>query len=438
MLNVILVMTPQGGIGLDNKLPWNCPEELSLFRRLTMGSVCVVSRKTGETLPKLDGRHVVYVSHNKEDDYTVEKVIENDRGCGDMFIIGGAQIYDTVLRNHKEKINTLFLSVMDCEYHYDTKIDLALFKGWCIKTEQIYDKFTHYTLSYSQNVETKYLALLNETLMNGVEKQGRNGLTKSLFAKSIDFNLLDGFPLLTTKRMFLKGIVEELLFFIRGETDTKLLEDKGVNIWKGNTTRQFLDSIGLTYLKEGLMGPLYGSQFRNYGGIYNKETGRTEGGVDQLQYVIDTIKNDPSSRRIMLTSFNPSQVAVCALYPCHSNILQFSVCGEYIDTYCFNRSSDLFLGLPFNIASTSILVMLIAILTNKKARNITIALGDCHIYDTHYTAVKEQISRLQYSLPVLNINNNPTSLKNIQDMDSSFFVLERYKYHPAIRVAMVA
>ena len=181
----------------------------------------------------------------------------------------------------------------------------------------------------------------------------RNAKTYSIFDNSITFDMKDGFPLLTTKRMFWKGIVEELLFFIRGDTNSKHLEDKGVRIWQGNTTQEFIDNIGLPY-QEGDMGPMYGFMWRHFGADYTGcNTDYTNQGFDQLSKIVEEIKTNPHSRRILMSDFDPSRAHQGVLYPCHSLVLQFYVRdGKFLDVKMYQRSVDSFLGEPFNIAST--------------------------------------------------------------------------------------
>jgi thymidylate synthase len=274
---------------------------------------------------------------------------------------------------------------------------------------------------------------------DGTIREGRNGTVKSTFIQHLCFDLRNGFPLLTTRKMFFRGIVEELLFFIRGETDSKKLEEKNVNIWKGNTNRTFLNTIGMTSRKEGIMGPMYGFQWRHFNAPYNPDTGKAESkGIDQLEKVIDMIKSDPTSRRILMTDFNPAQVEQGVLYPCHSIIMQFYVEDTYIDCFCFNRSSDLFHGLSFNIASTSLLFLLIASVTKLNARYLHLSLGDSHIYSEHLDAVKEQLTRRPFTLPKLTITKELRNVNDIENLTISDFILDNYKFHDTIKVDMVA
>jgi thymidylate synthase len=280
------------------------------------------------------------------------------------------------------------------------------------------------------------LNLLKRVATSGQLTYGRNGIVKSLFSSHLSFNLQNGFPLLTTKKMFFRGIVEELIFFLKGETDSKLLEAKKINIWKGNTNREFLDTHGKTTYEEGDMGPMYGYQWRNFGKEYKKLDSMV-GGVDQLMNVINTIKTDPKSRRILMTDYNPAQADEGVLYPCHSIILQFYVDdqGKFLDMYCFNRSSDLFLGLPFNIASSALLLTIIAYLTNLKPRMLDLSLGDCHIYEEHFKQVEEQLIRIPFQFPLIQVVK---PFEKVEELTFEHFEVVAYKSHESIKAVMVS
>ena len=233
--------------------------------------------------------------------------------------------------------------------------------------------------------------------------------------------------------MFLRGIIEELLFFIRGDTNTKLLSDKKIRIWEGNTSKEFLSKSNLNY-NEGEMGPMYGYQWRYFNKPYNCNT--KEKGIDQLSNLIEEIKSNPNSRRLLMTDFNPSQVNEGVLYPCHSLILQFYVEDKNLSVKMYQRSADLFLGLPFNIASTTLLLYIIAKLTDLNPKNVCITLGDCHIYEEHIEQVKTQLKRIPYELPTMNIPN----FKNLDKVCKSRYEdykLENYNHHTGIKAQMI-
>lgn len=284
--------------------------------------------------------------------------------------------------------------------------------------------------------EKGYLNLLKDLLENGELRDTRNSKTISDFSKKIDFDVSTSFPLLTTKKMFWKGICHELLWFIKGHTDSKILEDKGINIWKGNSSREFLDSLGLTHYKEGDIGPMYGFQWRHFNAPYrgcdaNYGVGD---GIDQLQNCIDLIRNDPSSRRIYMSAWNPCQLKESVLAPCHMSY-QFFVKDNKLSCILYQRSADTFLGLPFNIASVSLLVYILANMTDKLPGKVTVMIGDAHIYEDHIDAVRVQLEREPYQFPKLIIKNKHD---NINDYTFEDFEIVDYHYHPTINAKMIA
>lgn len=461
MIDIIIAMTKNGGIGLNNKLSWKCKEELKLFKEKTMDNILIMGRKTVENLPYLPGREIWCITHDKNLDtssyknnvtiYTDLTKLENDMNKTDrsLFCAGGKTIYELFNSTWKNKINKWHVSIMNDDYKCDTFLSLNIPINTKIITKKKYNDFTHYVFNVIKNPqdmtqEKEYLNILKKVYNNGKIRQGRNGTIKSLFCQNLHFDLTKSFPLLTTKRMFWRGIVEELLFFLRGETNSKKLEDKNINIWKGNTRRKFLDTHGFQNRLEGIMGPMYGFQWRNFNGDYDEKTGRiypdknANHGIDQLKNVINKIKNDPHSRRILMTTYNPAQNNQGVLYPCHSLIIQFYVDGNYLDMYCFNRSSDLFLGLPFNISSTALLLTIIAKTTRKIARHFHLTLGDAHIYQQHYTAVQEQLKRIPIVLPTLSITKELCNTNDIEQLTLHDFDLQNYQCHSSIKAPMIA
>ena len=285
--------------------------------------------------------------------------------------------------------------------------------------------------------EEGYLNLLQEVLYRGEKKETRNGTTYSIFGALLRFDVNEGFnfPLLTTKKIFFKGIVEELLWFLRGSVNSKELEEKGVNIWKGNSSREYLDSIGLNNYEEGYLGPIYGYQWRSF-----------DGKTDQIRYLLDELKIK-NSRRALITAWNPNQLKEQALPPCHLIYNFYKTEDNYLNCMMYMRSSDLFLGLPFNIASTSLLLMIIAKMTNMKPKEICISVCDCHIYKEHIEQVKEQLLLRNeiYESPMVSIIKplenveeltNDEKIKWMEELTYDDFKLDYYICHKAIKAIM--
>lgn len=285
-----------------------------------------------------------------------------------------------------------------------------------------------------QHQEQQYLQLIRQIITKGNYKDNRTGVaTYSTFGAQMRWNLSNSFPLLTTKRVFWKGVVEELLWFIRGDTNEKHLSDKGVNIWKANASKEFLASRGLEY-EEGDLGPVYGFQWRHYGAKYKGMNADYSGaGIDQLLQVINKIKNNPNDRRIVMTSWNPEQVDEMALPPCHM-FCQFYVFDGKLSCQLYQRSADMGLGVPFNIASYALLTYVIAHVCGLQPDEFIHTLGDAHVYENHVTALKEQIGREPYPFPTLRIKRQVT---HIEDFKFDDFEVIDYQCHPTIKMDMV-
>ena len=294
--------------------------------------------------------------------------------------------------------------------------------------------------------ELEYIRLLGNIINNGSERSDRTGIgTYGIFGTQLRFSLKNNVvPMLTTKKMFSKGIIEELLFFLRGETDTTKLEEKGVNIWKGNTTRDFLDKRGLEDLPEGDMGKGYGFQWRNFGGKITSgkyddhkrpPMDRYADGTDQLQQVINTLKINPTDRRIIISAWNPKQLPEMALPPCHC-FCQFYVDNNELSCQFYQRSVDSLLGLPFNILSYAILTRIVAQTVGMKAKELIFVGGDTHVYKNHTGQVMEQLTREPFDFPTMFIDKKLSSVQDIENLQLSDFKFENYQCHPAIKAEM--
>ena len=254
----------------------------------------------------------------------------------------------------------------------------------------------------------EYLNLLQDILDNGVDKQDRTGTgTRSVFGRQMRFDLSQGFPLLTTKKVHLKSIIYELLWFLNGDTNVHYLQEHGVRIWN-----EWAD-------ENGDLGPVYGSQWRNWNGE----------GIDQIKNLIETLKKNPNDRRMIVTAWNPSQVPNMALPPCHM-MFQFYVANNKLSCMLYQRSCDMFLGVPFNIASYALLTMMVAHVCGFELGEFVHTLGDTHIYHNHFEQVKEQLSREPRSLPQMLIKRKVDSIDDFQYED---FELIDYDPWPPIK-----
>ncbi|XP_011870391.1 PREDICTED: thymidylate synthase [Vollenhovia emeryi] len=286
-----------------------------------------------------------------------------------------------------------------------------------------------------EHEEYQYLRLIERVIKTGAKRGNRTGVdTYSIFGTQMRFSLRDGvFPLLTTKRVFWRAVVEELLWFIKGSTNSKELTDKGVHIWDENGSRAFLDSCGFTDREEGDLGPVYGFQWRHFGAEYkDMRTDYTGQGVDQLREVIHKVKYSPEDRRIIMSAWNPIDIPKMALPPCHA-FVQFYVNNGELSAQLYQRSADMGLGVPFNIASYSLLIYMIAHVTGLKPGEFVHTMGDCHVYVNHTSALEEQVKREPREFPKLRIVRE---VKDIDGFTAEDFELIDYKPHPKLVMKM--
>ena len=269
-------------------------------------------------------------------------------------------------------------------------------------------------------MESQYIKLLCKCIQSKT-RVTRNSIVYSTFGERLVHDFKDGFPLLTTKKMFFKGIVEELAWFLRGSTNVRELKDKGVHIWDKNTEGRDNDA-----------GPVYGFQWRHFGATY-QDCKTNYGGIDQIQRVIDLIKKDPTSRRIFMSAWNPSQQDEMCLPPCHVSY-QFYVDEGRLSCQMYQRSADVFLGLPFNIASTALLVQLIAHECNLSPGKLIICLGDVHLYHNHLGVALQQVTRQPVRLPFIQIQRDTDDLREVLLSEIS---LLNYNPHSVLKADMV-
>lgn len=275
---------------------------------------------------------------------------------------------------------------------------------------------------------------LAKIIREGTVKEDRTGVgVYSLFGNMMKFDLGQSFPLLTTKRVYWRGVVEELLWFLRGETDGKILSGKNVGIWDGNGSREFLDGMGFGGRDVGDLGPVYGFQWRHFGAEYKDcYTDYSGQGVDQIQEVIEMIRRDPNSRRLIVCSWNVKDLKLMALPPCHC-LFQFYVADGKLSCLLYQRSCDVGLGVPFNIGSYALLCCLIADMTGLERGEFVHMLGDSHVYKNHVGPLQEQLKRSPTPFPLLNIK---TKRDNIADYVFEDFELVNYFPQKPIKMEM--
>eukprot|EP00596_Hydrurales_sp_CCMP1899_P010578 CAMPEP_0119038076 /NCGR_PEP_ID=MMETSP1177-20130426/6775_1 /TAXON_ID=2985 /ORGANISM="Ochromonas sp, Strain CCMP1899" /LENGTH=316 /DNA_ID=CAMNT_0007000179 /DNA_START=515 /DNA_END=1465 /DNA_ORIENTATION=- len=283
--------------------------------------------------------------------------------------------------------------------------------------------------------EQQYLDIVKDIISNGVLRGDRTGTgTLSKFGVQMRFNLRNGvFPLLTTKKVFWRGVAEELLWFVKGCTNGKELGDKGIHIWDGNGSREFLDSRGLQHREEGDLGPVYGFQWRHFGAEYkDMHTDYNNQGVDQLKECIQKIMTSPEDRRLIMTAWNPCDLDKMALPPCHM-FCQFYVANGELSCQMYQRSADMGLGVPFNVASYSLLTVMMAQVCGLKAGEFVHTIGDAHVYVNHVEALQEQLLRSPRTFPSIVINPSVTDIDGFQYSD---FTIVGYNPDKSIKMEM--
>jgi thymidylate synthase len=381
------------------------------------------------------------------------------RTNSNVYVIGGGQIYNMFMQNHAIKPSVLYLThVLDWIPTPDATPDTYM---ECMSDDyslvsysnKIYDKksnvhyrYLAYKLNETVGEEHKYLNLCSKVLMTGNERIDRTQTgTISIFGDQLHFDISKCVPLLTTKRVPWKHCIQELLWFLRGDTDAKILQRQGVKIWDKNTSRDFLDARGLEHFDEGILGAGYGWQMRFFGAKYSQAFSDTSfidraqiGGVDQLELIIDALKTDPFSRRIMMCYWNPPDFDKTALLPCHFSC-QFYVRQEgnekFLDCHFTMRSNDLFLGNPFNIFSYTTLTYIIAMKCDMKPGRLVYSGGDIHIYKNHIEQVKQQLTRTPRPFPMLKLNES-IKYKDFDNISIDDFEVIGYFPHNTIKANM--
>jgi len=476
MVNIIVAVgnyiAPIGfPMGKNGAMPWNNKADLKWFKDTTTGHPVIMGRKTYEAIGHPLKNRVNIVVSTREDLWTensgirvydnLEKAIEFAKSIDEeVYIIGGASIYDYALE--LDLVDRIYIDMLaedvkdadtffpDVISHPDweevgTPIEIEPRKAYATTYVKIRGRENH--------VDEQYLNLVNRIIKEGTEKDTRAGKTRSIFGAQLRFNLKEGLPMLTTKKMFAKGVIHELLWFLKGDTNIRYLVENGVHIWDDDAYRYFLQTIckkpgaGAAMDKEeflrrvlvrdawyffaekpyrfGDLGPVYGKQWRNFGG------------VDQIKEVIEKLRNNPDDRRIMLSAWNVGEIKDMALPPCHYTCQFYTkkLSNGKRELSCMfqMRSNDVILGLPFNILSYSILTHMIAQCCDMEVGELIFSGGDVHVYENQieeYERSQKNNNPHMYSLPTLLLNPD---IKEIDDFKYEDIKIEGYRSYPSVK-----
>lgn len=467
-----------GCTGTPNHLPFYNKYDLKYFKQMTLHSIIIAGYYTGSVLPILKNRRLLIIDHGQSDNnfretkkdiiyvpsiyFAIKKAEQlidyNPTLNKNIFVIGGKKLFNTI------KMNPYLFSKVEYVYHNIIANDCM--DAWLKKHEVIKGSITYFNYEqvvkhfnllrttplsskvlnhvyYRNPQEMQYINLLKDVLLFGEYTNNRTSTpTYVLLNKKLTFSLEDQFPLFTHRKMFLRGIFEELKWFLGGQTNANILKKKKVKIWTKNSTRAFLDQRGLTENKEGDCGPIYGFQWRHFGEKYVDCDTEYKGGFDQIGYVISqlkqSIKSGKFSRRIVLSGWNPPDLQKMALPPCHIlymwNIYKKKLCGTLV-----MRSGDLVLGVPFNVASMSILTRLIAKEVGLECGTITLFIANAHIYQNHVENLTKLFSSkvITHPFPKLELSEQISILRP-SDMMYNDLILKNYKSCSRIKFSMVA
>lgn len=425
---IVAATEPGNGISYKNKSAWKLlPKHNEYFKKMIISTtanrknVLIMCKKTHDALPEHIKENCITIPISVSEPFYAKSLSHALHECqtkcneiAKIFVVGGANLYNEAMLHPFCK--EIFLTQINMECQWDTwwdGVNLNLFKE---DLSYRFDDNEDYTIcrfiQKENHDEYQYLNLVQDVMENGCIRMDRTEIgTKSLFGKQLRFNLkLGGFPLLTTKKVFWRGVKEELLWFISGSTDIKILQNKNIHIWDN-------DLKGKSEL-----GPIYGYQWRHFAGQ-----------IDQLANCIKQLREDTFSRRILFSAWNPADLPKMALPPCHV-LCQFYVNSQKeLSAHVYQRSADLGLGIPFNIASYALLTHMVAQICNLKVFELILSIGDCHLYINHLEGIQEQLQRKPLEFPELVLNK---AVKEIDDFTSEDIQLNNYVCHEKINLKL--
>jgi thymidylate synthase len=446
----LVIYDVKGGIGKGDGQPFYYSEDLKFFKQQTEHQAVIMGRTTYDALPAkfkpLPNRTNIILSSKlssppAEGTLIAKSLIEAlqlaKQTKKNTYIIGGAVVFKEALSEYPHLCDGIYASEVPQDCECTTLMDLS-WQAACdseiVKTTENYTRKL-YKFRNPRHPEEEYLSAVRNVLNTGERRGDRTGVgTISAFGVRTEYDISQRVPLLTTKKVFPEKVIGELLWFISGSTWNGDLKKQGISIWDANASREFLDKRGLTHYEEGDLGPVYGFQWRHFGATYEGRSADYTGkGKDQLAEVVELLRTDPESRRIVLSSWNAAAIEQMALPPCHV-LAQFFVREKtFLDCQLYQRSADMFLGVPFNIFSYAVLTYMLAHLTGLRPGKLIHVMGDAHIYQNHVEAVKKQLARTPRAWPTLEIKRQVTS---IDDFTLEDFEIKGYNPCPFIKAQM--
>lgn len=491
--HLILLRDQANIIGIEQNLAYRISDDLKYFQEITqkctpgMRNAVVMGRLTYESLPKkhrpLSERLNIILSQSpqmlSELDQTsqskpsilvrsnLESVITElqlRQDVEQIFIIGGGQIYKEAItlgdidKIYITQVEHNLLNNLDNSQHLTygpylgssfipiSSSELQTSQGKVYSKGKYLEQSLGYKFLIYQNIrnnecqknhpEYQYLEMLKEVITKGHRRATRNGFTYSSFGHRMEFELSQHqIPILTTKRVAIKTAIKELLWFISGDTSNTTLQKEGVHIWDGNSSREYLDSLGMNNRQVGDLGPVYGFQWRHSGAKYiDFETNYEGQGIDQLQQAIEMLRKEPFNRRNIVCAWNPSDLSEMALPPCHLMFQWYVEDNNRLSLQMYQRSGDSFLGIPFNIASYSMLIHMVAWVTGLTPGRFIHIIGDFHAYEEHLEAIQEQLEREPYPFPTVHFKRK---IDNIDNFKLEDIEIKDYQCHKSIKAKMI-
>lgn len=453
---IVVAVDDKNGIGKGNTIPWHDANDMKHFAKLTTTvkdptkqNAVIMGYRTRQSIGRdLPNRVNIVLDRTSGQIITYESAVNLLLQRDDIetiFIIGGHSVYERALADLK--CTELYMTRIAGDFDCDTFFPPFRSEEWIVvdgeqglRRRRTEDEWKRH---FTNRDEVQYLNLLRDVMETGTVKPDRTGVgTKEIIGAMMRFNLRDGqLPLFTTKLTRLGAIIKELLWMIRGQTDASILAKQGVHIWDGNTSREFLDKRGLAHYAVGDIGPAYGYQWRHYDAKYAGCKEQAQGGIDQLQRAIDILKLPDDKRREydrrnIVTAWNPNQLHEMALPPCPILVQFVREPGDYVSILVYQRSADLILGVPFNVAGYALLLHMVAHLCGLRTKEL-IWMGGCvHIYSNHLLAAQEQSNRVPYAFPTVSFRRSRKEISSIDNFQLDDIELRHYYHHAPINVPM--